>query len=404
MNDSAVKSRRLDGRRILVIVGGGIAAYKVVDVVRRIMKHGASVRVIMTHAGTFFVHPTTFAAISGQRVGLEMFSDAGLPDVDHLEYPHWADHILVAPATADLLAKMAHGIADDLATTALIAATCPVTVAPAMNSSMYLNAATQANLDILKNRGINFIGPESGAMAAPDEKPGVGRMSEPEFIVDQLVRLNEPKDRPLSGKHVVITAGRTEEPIDAVRFLTNRSSGRMGVALAEEAVRLGARVTLVHGAVDVGIPHGVDTVKIQTALQLLDACRKVVSEADVVLYAAAVSDWRPVPLADGKAERKKGQPPSIILEENPDVAATTAPLCKGLKVAFALQESFDQEKANKKLQDKGVDAILLNTLDAMGSQDSEFYWITKDNAAPSGRQPKSALAKWVFQQVVGWNR
>ncbi len=392
----------LDGKHVLIVVGGGIAACKSVDIVRRCMKHGAQVRVLMTRAGSFFVHPTTFAAITGRRVGLEMFSAEGNPNPDHLEFAHWADLVLVAPATADLMAKMAHGIADDLATTALLATTCPVVIAPAMNTSMFQHPATQANLATLRQRGVQVIGPESGDLAAPGEKAGIGRMTEPAEIVARLVELlaPQPQELPLTGKRVVITAGRTEEPIDAVRLLTNRSSGRMGAALAEAALSLGAEVVLVHGAMDVDLPVGVEGIRIQTADQLLQACEKVIPDADLVFYAAAVSDWKPAPLGEGKSARTRGEPPVLQLTENPDVAASTSRLGQGFKVAFALQDTLDVDKARLKRREKGVDAILLNQLDAMGATKAEYVWVADGEPWGSGEKPKTELASWAVRQAL----
>lgn len=391
----------LAGRRILVAVGGGIAAYKVIDVVRRLLKRGADVRVMMTRAATRFVHPTTFAAISGHPVGLEMFHEDGNPSVDHLELPHSSDLILVAPATADLMAKMSHGIADNLVTTALLAAQCQVLLAPAMNSSMWENPATQANLATLKGRGIHFVGPASGEMAAPGEKPGVGRMSEPDEIESAVASLLQ-QNKPLSGKRIVITAGRTEEPIDDVRVLTNRSSGRMGVELARYAHLNGAEVVLVHGAMDVSAPEGVQAIRIGTAEELKGEVQKIAASADCMLYVAAVSDWRPKTAYKGKMKREAmAGPPSIEMVENPDIAKETATLCKGLRVGFALEVDARDEIALDKMARKGLDAILLNHVSAIGGESSRLTWLSTDGKREqSPEASKKELAAWVMKQIV----
>ncbi|MCB2198274.1 bifunctional phosphopantothenoylcysteine decarboxylase/phosphopantothenate--cysteine ligase CoaBC [bacterium] len=391
----------LAGRRVLVAVGGGIAAYKVVDVVRRLLKRGAEVRVMMTRAATRFVHPTTFAAISGAPVGLEMFQDDGNPSVDHLELPHSADIVLVAPATADLMAKMAHGIADDLVATALLAAQCPVLIAPAMNSSMWDHPATQANLQTLTDRGIKLVGPASGEMAAPGEKPGVGRMSEPEEIEAAVANLLH-QDKPLAGKRFVITAGRTEEPIDDVRVLTNRSSGRMGVELAREVFQRGAEVILVHGSMDVAPPEGIRAIRIGTAEEMKREVQEVASDADCMLYVAAVSDWRPKNAYKGKMKREAMDgPPAIEMVENPDIAKETAPLCKGLRVGFALEVDARDEIALDKMKRKGLDVILLNHVSAIGGASSSLTWLTMDGERDqSPDAPKRELASWVVLRII----
>lgn len=391
----------LTGRRVLIAVGGGIAAYKVIDVVRRLIKRGAEVRIMMTRSATRFVHPTTFSAISGHAVGLDMFSDSGRAEVDHLELPHWADVVLVAPATADLIAKMACGIADDLVSTGLLAAKCPVLIAPAMNTSMYENPATQANLKTLNSRGIRRVGPEYGDMAAPGEKPGLGRMSEPAMLEEAVASYLVAPGR-LAGKKVVVTAGRTEEAIDKVRILTNRSSGRMGVEIARAARSEGAEVVLVHGAMDVDPPDNVRTVRIHTALDLLEAVKLEVVEADMVFYVAAVSDWRPKQAFEGKMKREGMEgPPVIELTENPDIAAETAPSVKGMAIGFALEVDKDESLAIGKMKKKGLDAILFNRAEAIGSEENELTWLSADGAREtSGPGRKRDLARWIMDRAV----
>jgi len=392
--------KNLEGKNILVAVTGGIAAYKVVDVVRQLLKRGAVVRVMMTRSATRFVHPTTFSAITGSEVGLELFSDSGKSSVDHLELPHWADVIIVAPATANIIAKMANGIADDLVSTGLLAAICPVFVVPAMNSSMYLNPATLQNIKTLRERGVLFIGPESGEMAAPGEKAGPGRMSEPNEIVLTICNeLGVTPDGPLAGKKVLITAGRTEEAIDAVRVITNKSSGRMGVALAKVYRDAGAKVVLVHGPMDIESPQGVEEIAVKSALEMYEAVLSRIEDVAYVYYVAAVADWRPETQETGKLKREKMDgPPVLTMVENPDIARETAHLCKGKSIGFALETSQDKDVAIKKLEKKGLDAILLNTVSAIGSANSEMEWISKSSVSQEKKSgSKSELAKWIMK-------
>ncbi|MFH0882711.1 MAG: bifunctional phosphopantothenoylcysteine decarboxylase/phosphopantothenate--cysteine ligase CoaBC [bacterium] len=396
------EAKDLSGRRVLVALCGGIAAYKVVEVVRRLIKRGADVRVMMTEAATRFVSPVTFAAITGQRVGLNMWSDPGDSSVDHLQLPHSADLILVAPATANMIAKMAAGLADDLVSTALVAAHCPVIIAPAMNTHMYAHPSVSRNLATLAQRGVHQVGPAKGEMAAPGEEPGFGRMSEPEEIVEAVAGLLlDSSTGPLAGRTVLITAGRTEEPIDDVRVITNRSSGRMGVALAEAARNAGARVIFVHGPMDVAPPDGVETVQIRSAQEMRDAVVSRVASCNAVLYVAAVADWRPKAVFKGKMKKEGTAPPSIEFVENPDVAAETAKLCPGFTLGFALETSESRENAENKLKRKGLSAILLNTADAIGSDSSKLTWIQPGQPAEnSGRRSKRDLAQWVISHLA----
>jgi len=392
----------LAGRRVLVAVSGGIAAYKVVEVVRRLIKRGADVRVMMTRSATRFVHPTTFAAITGHRVGLELWSETGEPSVDHLELPHGADLVLVAPATANLIAKMALGLADDLVSTALVAADCPLIVAPAMNSRMFAHPTVTANLASLAERGVHQIGPAEGEMASPGEQPGLGRMSEPDVIVDAVIKLLlNSANGPLAGKTVLITAGRTEEPLDDVRMITNRSSGRTGVALAEAARNAGAKVIFVHGVMDVPEPVGVECVSVQSALEMKDAVAARVKSCGAVIYAAAVADWRPKNVFAGKMKKEGSKPPTIELVENPDIAAETAELCPGFTIGFALETAASVDNAEKKLKRKGLGAILLNTQDVIGSESSQLTWIQPgQQSETSGEVSKRDAARWVISRLA----
>lgn len=388
-----------DSRRILLIVTGGIAACKSVELTRLLIKSGAEVRVLMTEHATRFVQPNIFAAITGSRVGLALFHEGGEPDIDHLEFPHWAELIVVAPATANCLAKMAGGLADDLVSTALLAARCPVLVAPAMNTSMWENPATRANMDTLLARGIHQVGPESGELASPGEEPGMGRMAEPEAIFRRISSFFTSVGS-LAGKRIVITAGRTEEPIDSVRFISNHSSGRMAISLAKACLTEGADVVFVHGGMDSPPPSGVQSRKAMTALQMKEAVSEVAPDSDVIFYAAAVSDWRPERLVEGKLKKDKNTPRSIILVENPDVAAETSKLCPGVTIGFALEEKPDFELAVRKRKAKSLDVILLNTLPAMGASENQVFWIGEDNhPVPSPRSGKEALGQWIITRL-----
>ncbi len=401
-NNDSTSTDDLVGRRILVIVSGGIAAYKVVEVIRRLKKRGAEVKVIMTKSATRFIQATTFSTISGHPVGLEMFNESGLLNVDHLSLPHWAEVILIAPATANLLAKMTAGLADDLASTALLAAKCPIIIAPAMNSAMFEHPATQRNLEILHKRGIHQVGPEFGEMAAVGEEAGLGRLSEPDQLLRAIVRLFSQQD--FAGKKVVVTAGRTEESIDAVRILTNRSSGRMGVALAESARDRGALVILIHGPMEVSPPDGVQTYKIGSALELLEAVRCEAPGADYIFYAAAVADWRPKTTYSGKLKKERDtKPPILKLVENPDIAKETSPLCAGVKIGFALEEKVDYSLAREKLQSKRLNAMVLNTTDAIGAEVEAVVWL--DDRQQEREHPlaeKRVLADWLLDQALAY--
>jgi phosphopantothenoylcysteine decarboxylase/phosphopantothenate--cysteine ligase len=275
-------------------------------------------------------------------------------------------------------------------------------IAPAMNTHMFANVTVQENLAVLRERGMIQVGPEVGEMAAPGETPGLGRMSEPDEIVDSVqAHFDDPDRGVLSGKHILITAGRTEERLDDVRMLTNRSSGRMGVELARTARRMGARVILVHGAMDVEVPEGIESVRIESTIDLLEAVQARIRQVDVAIYAAAVSDWRPKNAVSGKLKKSDGKPPAVEMVENPDVAAETAKNCGGFTLGFALESSEDLDAARGKLKNKNLDAILLNTSSAIGAAESQVAWI--EQGAEPVRSPevsKAELADWIFSRLV----
>jgi phosphopantothenoylcysteine decarboxylase/phosphopantothenate--cysteine ligase len=360
------------GRKVLLVVAGGIAAYKVVQVARDLAAGGADLRVVMTASATRFVGTQTFAALTGNPVATELF-DAG-PEVPHVELARGAALVLVAPATANLIAKAAHGLADDLASAVLLTARAPLLVAPAMHTEMWEHPATQANVATLVARGARLVGPVTGPLSSGDE--GLGRMAEPDDIVaaalDTLGRAQA-----LAGRHLVVTAGGTQEPLDPVRFIGNRSSGLMGFEIAAEALRRGAKVTLVAGATSAPPPPGADVLRVRTAEDMRAAVLAAAPSADAIVKAAAVADFRPVGPAPAKLKKAAG-PPRIELESTPDILAELG-ADPGLRkpgsvlVGFAAETEPDPaglaELARAKLADKGADVIVANDV---SSPDSGF--------------------------------
>ncbi|MCM5554723.1 bifunctional phosphopantothenoylcysteine decarboxylase/phosphopantothenate--cysteine ligase CoaBC [Pleomorphomonas sp. NRK KF1] len=358
----------LAGKRILIVIGGGIAAYKVLEVIRRLKERGAQVRVILTHSGKEFVTPMTVGALSGEKVFSDLFDPTEEQDIGHIVLSRDTDLILVAPATANLIARMANGIADELATASLLAAAAPIIVCPAMNQRMWAHPATQRNAAQLAADGVRFIGPAEGRMAERNET-GVGRLSEPMEIVAGVeaffAQAEQPK--PLVGRHVLVTSGPTIEPIDPVRFITNRSSGKQGHAVAAAAARAGARVTLISGPVSIPDPSGVDVVRVETAQQMFEAVFSALP-ADAAIMAAAVSDWRPTSVAHEKIKKTAGDPPPLLFVENPDILATLGHGAQRPKivVGFAAETTSIEANAARKLATKGADYIVANDVSATG--------------------------------------
>ncbi len=355
----------LDGKRLLLVISGGIAAYKSLLLIRRLRDQGASVRVILTAGGAHFVTPLSVAALSEDRVYQDLFSLTDLSEMGHIRLSREADLVVVAPASADLLAKMAAGLADDLASTALLATNKPVLVAPAMNVAMWEHPATQANIATLTGRGVRQIGPNCGDLACGES--GAGRMAEPEEILaviaayfDQLAVGSGPL--PLSGRRALVTSGPTIEPIDPVRYITNRSSGRQGHAIARALARLGAQTVLVSGPTSEPDPPGVQLVRIETALQMLAACQGALP-VDIVVCAAAVADWRVKSVAGQKLKKDMGETPLLELVENPDILATLSrpgPSRPALVIGFAAETQHILAHATSKLERKGCDWIVAN--------------------------------------------
>jgi phosphopantothenoylcysteine decarboxylase / phosphopantothenate---cysteine ligase len=351
----------LSGKRILLIIGGGIAAYKALDLIRRLRERGAAVRVVMTSAAQEFVTTLSVGALSADHVFTELFDRNDEHDVGHIRLSREADLLVVAPATADLMAKLANGHANDLASTVLIATDKPVLMAPAMNPRMWAHPATRRNRATLRKDGIAFVGPGKGEMAESNEA-GEGRMAEPLEIVAAVEALLDTKPKPLSGRRIIVTSGPTHEPIDPVRYIANRSSGKQGHAIAAALARLGADVRLVSGPVGIADPAGVTTVHVETAAEMKDAVERLLP-ADAGVFVAAVADWRTENSAGEKIKKVAGEgPPALRMVENPDILAgvshhTQRPT---LVVGFAAETQDLVGNAEAKLRKKGADLIVAN--------------------------------------------
>lgn len=386
----------MSDKRILLIVGGGIAAYKSLELTRLLRKAGIGVRPILTSAGAQFVTPLSLSALAEDKVYSELFSLTDEAEMGHIELSRSADLVVVAPATADLMARAANGLAGDLASTTLLATDKPVLMAPAMNVRMWEHPATRRNLATLKGDGVLFVGPDEGAMACGEF--GFGRMAEPPAIFAAiLAALEGPAARPLAGKRAIVTAGPTAEPIDPVRVLTNRSSGKQGFAIAQALAKLGAEVTLVAGPVAVPTPVGVKRVDVETARQMLAACEAALP-ADIAVCVAAVSDWRPENTADSKMKKDGSGPPAIALVENPDILATLSRHAQRpqLVVGFAAETNDVEAYAQAKLARKGCDWIVANDVSVagvMGGDDNAVSIVTAAGVERWDRTAKSEVAR-----------
>jgi phosphopantothenoylcysteine decarboxylase/phosphopantothenate--cysteine ligase len=358
----------LSGKRILLIIGGGIAAYKSLDLIRRLRERGASVRCVMTSAAQQFVTPLSVGALTADHVFTDLFDRQDEHDVGHIRLAREADLVVVAPATADLMAKLAGGHANDLASTVLIAADIPVLMAPAMNPSMWSHAATRRNRKQLEKDGIAFIGPNVGEMAESGEA-GAGRMAEPLEIVAAVEALLDSRPGPLAGRKIIVTSGPTHEPIDPVRYIANRSSGKQGHAIAAALARLGADVRLVSGPVAIPDPAGVTTIHVERAEEMRDAVEQLLP-ADAAIFVAAVADWRTADAADSKIKKVAGKgPPSLKMVENPDILAGVGHHRKRpwLVVGFAAETNDVLKNAAAKLKKKGADFIVANDVGPAGT-------------------------------------
>ena len=390
-------------RRVLLIVGGGVAAYKALELARRLRKAGVGVRPILTAAGAEFVTPLSLAALCEDRVYGDLFSLTDQAQMGHIELSRSADLVVVAPATADLMAKAANGLAGDLASTTLLATDKPVLMAPAMNVRMWIRAATQRNLARLKDDGIAFVGPDDGAMACGEFGPG--RMAEPEAIFAAAMALLDAGGGPLAGKHVLITAGPTAEPIDPVRVITNRSSGKQGFAIAAALAALGARVTLVCGPVALAAPAGVTRIDVETAAEMLAACQAALP-ADAAVCVAAVSDWRADEVFKVKLKKTHEGPPTLRLVENPDILATLAahgPARPKLVVGFAAETSDLEANARAKLARKGCDWVVANDVSAdgiMGGDENEVLLVSPQGTDHWPRASKAEVARRLAARIA----
>ncbi|MGF6861526.1 phosphopantothenoylcysteine decarboxylase/phosphopantothenate--cysteine ligase [Rhodobacteraceae bacterium MBR-64] len=395
----------LAGKRILLLIGGGIAAYKALDLIRRLRERGADVVPVLTRAGAEFVTPLSVAALAGNRVYSDLFDLTDEAEMGHIELSRATDLLVVAPATADLLAKMAAGLAGDLATTVLMATDKPVLVAPAMNLRMFLHPAMQRNLAVLRGDGVAVVGPNEGDMACGEFGPG--RMAEPLEIVAAIAARLAP-DLPLSGRHVLITSGPTQEPIDPVRYIANRSSGAQGTAIARAALALGAAVTFVTGPATVPPPEGARIIRVETAAEMLAAVEAALP-ADVAIFAAAVADWRVANAAGQKLKKRAGGAlPVLELAENVDILARVAGLGAArprLVVGFAAETGRLVEHATAKRARKGCDWIVGNDVSEgtgiMGGAENAVVLITGD-AAPETwpRMGKAEVATRLMARIA----
>ena len=393
--------------RILLIIGGGIAAYKCLDLIRRLRERGMTVRVVMTRAATQFVTPLAVGALSNDRVLTDLFDLDDEREIGHIRLSRDADLIVVAPATADLLAKMAGGHADDLATAVLMATDKPVLIAPAMNPRMWNHPATRRNCAALAADGIRMVGPGVGEMAERGES-GAGRLAEvPDLLaaIDQMLA-GDSRPRPLTGRHVLVTAGPTHEPIDPVRYIANRSSGKQGYAIAAAAAALGARVTLVSGPVGLADPRGCDVVRLETAADMLAAVTGA-GATDIAIFAAAVADWRVDGAAVEKIKKVGGGPPQLALVENPDILKTISqrgPNRPSLVIGFAAETEPVLEHAKKKRKSKGCDWIVANDVSPatgiMGGDRNTVHLITADGVDSWPDADKAVVAERLMMRAA----
>ncbi|MCX2724731.1 bifunctional phosphopantothenoylcysteine decarboxylase/phosphopantothenate--cysteine ligase CoaBC [Roseibium salinum] len=401
----------LSGKQIVLIISGGIAAYKSLDLIRRLKERGARVIPVMTRGAQEIITPLAVGALAAEKVFTNLFDREAEHDVGHIRLARDHDLILIAPATANLMAKMAHGIADDMATAVLLATDTPVLAAPAMNPKMWQSPATQNNLALLKDRGIRFCGPASGEMAEKGEA-GLGRMSEPLDIVAaaEAVLRDEALEAgrlPLAGRHVLITSGPTHEPIDPVRYIANRSSGKQGHALAAAAYAAGARVTLVSGPVDLPDPANVEVIRVQSAAEMLTAVETHLP-ADIAIMAAAVADWRVA--SEGAQKIKKdgsGKPPALQLTENPDILATVGhhdSLRPELLIGFAAETQNLIDNARSKLERKNADWIIANDVSPqtgiMGGDANTVRLVSRSGVEDWPEMSKADVARRIIARAA----
>ena len=404
--------------RILLVVGGGIAAYKACELVRLIRKEGGTVACVLTEGGSHFVTPMTLAALSENEVYTTLWDLKNETEMGHIQLSRQADLVVVCPASADLMAKMAAGMADDLATTLLLATDKPVLAVPAMNVRMWQHAATRRNVATLRASGVDVMEPDEGAMACGEFGPG--RLPEPPAILHRMQQClaqgaqgNDPlagqpdfetvAHRPLHGRHVLVTAGPTHEPIDPVRYIANRSSGKQGFAIAEAAARAGARVTLVAGPVHLPTPPGVERVDVETAREMAQVVEQALP-ADVAVMVAAVADWRATSLATNKIKKQGAAPAPLELTENPDILATLArsPQRPGLLIGFAAETQDVIRHAQEKRSRKQVDWIVANDVsgDVMGGDANTVHIVREDGVVSLSEMPKADVARLLVERIA----
>ena len=401
------KTGQLTGKNVLLGVTGGIGAYKAAQLVRDLQREGAQVSVVMTESATRFISPLTMETLSGNPVGLDMFSLTEERTIGHIDRAGWADVFLVAPATANFLGKAAGGIADDLLTTITLAITCPVVIAPAMNSRMWAHPAVMQNLKALVQRGVHVVSPGEGELACGEQ--GTGRLAEPELILEEVIA--NLRDRDLSGIRVLITAGPTREAVDPVRFISNRSSGRMGYALATAATRRGARVTLISGPVEISVPVTAEIKKVATAREMLTAIEEILPETDWLIMAAAVADFAPAKVLKDKVKKGTKQELTLQLSRNPDILEAVRSL-KGdrLFLGFAAETRDLVENARKKAHDKNLDLIVANDVSGKetGFESDENSGVILDQgelAEEIPRMPKIQMAEKILDTALEtWKR
>lgn len=394
----------LAAKRILLGISGGIAAYKSADLIRRLKERGADVRVILTDAAQQFITPLTLQALSGNPVSTSLLDPAAEAAMGHIELAKWADLILIAPASADIIARLAQGMANDLLTTCVLASDADIVVAPAMNQQMYKNIAVQTNLSTLKKHNIHIAGPASGEQACGDTGPG--RMLEPLQLVTVIEQLSQPLQT-LTGRKVIITAGPTREAIDPVRYISNHSSGKMGFALAAAAVQAGADVTLISGPVNLTTPVGVKRIDVTTALQMYDAAIAEAVKADIFVGCAAVADYRVADIATEKLKKTDdNEQTQLSLVKNPDIIASVAALTKNrpFTVGFAAETQQVASYAKQKLQRKNLDMICANDVSQaeLGFNSDlnavTLFWHNGEHSLPA--QPKNILAKQILDNII----
>ena len=403
MAQESSKTGALQGKRVLLVVTGGIAAYKALELIRLLRKAGAGVRCVLTRGGAEFVTPLSLQALSGEKVYSDLFSLTDESEMGHIELSRAADLVVVAPASADFLAKMAHGCADDLAATVLLATDKDTLAAPAMNVRMWQHPATQANLATLSARGVTFVGPDDGDMACGEYGPG--RMAEPEAIRDAIADYFA-RPRPLAGRSALVTSGPTHEPIDPVRYIANRSSGKQGHAIAGALARLGAATTLVTGPIALADPAGVTVTRVESARDMLAACQAALP-VDIAVCAAAVADWRTDHTADQKMKRGDRAELSLTLQQNPDILAALSAAGNqrpALVVGFAAETERVVDHARAKRARKGCDWIVANDVSpatgTFGGDDNTVHLIAGEESETWPRMTKQDVADALAQRIA----